>query len=235
MDIIDCLDDHSRYVPAMGVAPVVSMDSAWETLAEGMIDQGPPARLLSDGGLAFTGRRQGLRVDFEDWVEAYGIHQIVSSPYHPQTLGKLERFHQTLKGWLRARPLASELEELGDQLEVFRDYYNHERPHQGIGGKTPAERYLASPKAEAGSALGERPPETKAGYRKVSRVGVVGWGPYDLGVGMAWAGESVCVIQTGETVEIFAGQALLRRFTIDPSRRYQATGKPPGRPPAGRR
>lgn len=234
VEIIDCLDDHSRLVPAIGAVAQVTMEAAWETLAEGMIVYGVPARLLSDGGLAFSGRRQGLRVDFEDWVEAHRIHQIVSSPYHPQTLGKVERFHQTLKRWLGARPRAGCLEELRAQLEVFRDYYNHERPHQGIGRRTPAERFCAQERAKPGSALGERPPETKLGYRKVSSVGIVGWGPYNLGVGMAWKGQTVCVIQTGETIEVFSGQELLRRLVPDPSRCYQPSGGPIGRPPRTR-
>lgn len=230
VEIIDILDDHSRLCVAFGVTEAVTMEAAWETLAEGMIELGPPARLLSDGGLAFTGRRHGVTVEFEEWVAGHRIHQMVSSPRHPQTLGKLERFHQTLKRWLAAHPAAT-TDELAELLERFRDRYNHERTHQGIGRVTPASRWHGTPRAEPGSAFTERKPATKAGYRKVGTNGVIGWGPYDIGVSVVLARQVVCVIQTGHEVEIFNEDKLIRRLIIDPTRRYQPTRRPPGRPP----
>ena len=68
--------------------------------------------------------------------------------YHPQTCGKVERFHQTQKKWLAAQPPAQSLAQLQRQLDRFRRYYNTIRPHRAIGRRTPAEAYTARPKAQ---------------------------------------------------------------------------------------
>jgi hypothetical protein len=70
-----------------------------------------------------------------------------SRPYHPQTCGKVERFHQTQKKWLAAQPKASTVEDLQRQLDRFRRYYNTVRPHRALGRRTRAEAYAARPKA----------------------------------------------------------------------------------------
>jgi transposase InsO family protein len=68
-------------------------------------------------------------------------------PYHPQTCGKVERFHQTMKKWLRAQPPATSLGMLQRQLTRFVAYYNTARPHRALARRTPAQAYAARPKA----------------------------------------------------------------------------------------
>jgi transposase InsO family protein len=102
-------------------------------------------RLLSDNGLAFTGKHRGRMVELERHLAALGITSIASTPRHPQTCGKSERLHQTLQKWLAARPPADTLAQLQDLIEEYRQIYNH-RHHQSLGGHTPQQRYDARPK-----------------------------------------------------------------------------------------
>ena len=150
-DILDFLDDHSRYLlgiraflPCTGADVVAVMDELISTF-------GPPAATLSDNGLVFTSRmtgRPGAKNGFETLLAAHHIKQKNGKPGHPQTQGKIERFHQTLKNRLQARysPPAS-LDQLQQQLDATRHWYNNERPHRPIGMRTPRQAYEALPKA----------------------------------------------------------------------------------------
>src|SRR6266581_8960299 len=95
---------------------------------------GTPASLLSDNGAVFTGSYRGGKVLLEYELERLGVIFKNSRPYHPQTCGKVERLHQTLKRYLAKQPPAKTLAELQDQLDAFRHYYNHIRPHSGPEG-----------------------------------------------------------------------------------------------------
>ena len=138
--IAGSLDDHSRYVPALqaglghGTAELV-----WSTMLAGIAECGIPAMSLTDNGLVYTGRLRAFEAAFETNLRALGTHTINSTPAHPQTCGKIERFWQTLKKWLRARPAPATLEELNELLAQFRDYYNHQRPHRALHAATPAQ------------------------------------------------------------------------------------------------
>src|SRR6266542_2381320 len=90
-------------------------------------------------------RRGRCAIEIE--LDALGIRFRHSTPNHPQTCGKVERFHQTEKRWLRKQPPAADLTELQVKLDWFRDYYNTCRPHRGIGRRTPAVVFDARPKA----------------------------------------------------------------------------------------
>src|SRR5439155_25944176 len=102
---------------------------------------GLPRQVLSDNALSFSGKLHGVEVAFERELRALGVEPITSAPYHPQTLGKLERFHRTLKVWLAEDGPATDLAHLLELLDAFRHHYNTDRPHQGIADLTPAERY----------------------------------------------------------------------------------------------
>lgn len=100
-----------------------------------------PRRLLSDNGLAFNPTRRGFTGKLVDYLIDLGVKPITGKPERPSTQGKNERFHQTLQKWLNARPPASTLAELQDQVDEFDDFYNHEREHQALNGQTPAEAW----------------------------------------------------------------------------------------------
>ena len=93
-----------------------------------------------------AGPRKG-RCAIELETAALGIRFVHTRPYHPQTCGKVERFHQTLKRFLARQPRAASIAELQAQLDRFRDYYNTVRPHRAIERRTPAEAFAGRPKA----------------------------------------------------------------------------------------
>jgi Integrase core domain len=164
--------------------------------------------------------------DFERMLRSAGIQQICSRPGHPQTCGKLERSHQTTKAWLRLQPPPRSLEQLQDQLDRWRTHYNHTRPHKALHGQTPAERWRGSPRATSGPAI---PGPVRASVHHVHKAGHIGWSDYVVGIDSRLAGQRVLVVARDFTLAIYGQQGLLRRLTIDTTRRYQGTGIPPGR------
>jgi transposase InsO family protein len=220
-EIINIIDDHSRLVVASCAAPTTTSAAAWEAFSAAGRRWGLPANCLSDNGLAFSGRLRGVQVFFEANLAAAGIHPITSRPYHPQTCGKVERFQQTLKKWLRARPPAEDLAALQDQLEAFCEYYNHRRPHRGIGRRTPFERWAASPAAFPAVEAWRGNARTT---RMVSRIGVISLGSALIQIGREHGRQRADVVTDGTHVAVFVGGDLVRQLEIDRSRRYQASG-----------
>jgi transposase InsO family protein len=226
--VMDVLDDHSRVLTAARTGVGATSALAWEALAHGITEWGPPARIMSDNGACFTGRfLNGSEVDFERSLRAMGIVHLLSSPGHPQTCGKLERSHQTTKRWLGTQPPARDRTELQSQLDRWRDLYNHHRPHRAASGATPTERWSSSPRAEP---TGPIPGPRTTGLRIVGDAGHFGWGQALIGVGMAHAGQTVLVVSNDLHLTIWGATGLIRQLVIDPTRRYQPTGRPPGRP-----
>jgi transposase InsO family protein len=224
--IINLIDDHSRYVPASHAAAGETSDAAWTAFSSGVADVGPPSGCLSDNGLAFSGRLRGVEVDFEVRLRNAGIRAITSAPYHPQTCGKVERFQQTLKKWLRYQPAARTLGELQAQLDWFRDYYNHRRPHRAIGRVTPWERFCASPRVAP-----DGQPLTAAARRvelTVTATGTAELGRWAIGLGAEFAGQPAQVFVDGHHANVFIDGQLVRHLALDNNRRYQPTGRKPG-------
>ncbi|HEX2185425.1 MAG TPA: IS481 family transposase [Chloroflexota bacterium] len=139
VEILSFLDDHSRLLTGCRALASVSTEDTWEAFSAAVRAWGLPRGHLSDNGLNFSGRLRGFEVGFEANLRAAGVRPIVSRPFHPQTCGKVERFHQTLKRWLRRQALARDLAELQAHVDRFAAYYNAERPHRGIGRRTPLE------------------------------------------------------------------------------------------------
>jgi transposase InsO family protein len=147
VEIISWLDDHSRYLLACTAFRRVAGDDVVATFSAAGDEHGWPAATLTDNGSVYTSRFTGGRNGFEYLLAYLGIRQKNGAPGHPQTQGKVERFHQTLKRWLRQRPAARTLPELQAQLDAFRLAYDEERPHWAVGRRTPGEAYRARPKA----------------------------------------------------------------------------------------
>lgn len=149
VEIITWLDDHSRFVLHLSCHRVVTAPIVTDTfLTTGRI-HGLPASTLTDNGLIFTTRfahGKGGPNHFEHVIDSLGIQQKNGHPGHPQTQGKIERFHQTLKRWLSARPAATDLPALQHQLKAFTAVYNDTRPHRANNRHTPAQTYQARPK-----------------------------------------------------------------------------------------
>jgi len=220
--VLDTIDDHSRYLLAILAAEAPTGEAAWDCFEEAASRYGLPRQVLSDNGMCFTGRLQGVEVEFERQLADLGVELITAGPYHPQTLGKLERFHKTLKAWLSEEGPPYDLPHLQELLDAFRHHYNRERPHQGIGNLTPAERYrYAPPVAEAAASEGvdERgepvyPPHSIV--RKVSACGQLGYRSKQITVGRRWAGARVRIIPVNGLIHILYGEELVRALAIDP-------------------
>jgi transposase InsO family protein len=133
--IMDVLDDHSRLLVAALVCTGPTTAAAQAAILSGAQRWGLPARVLCDNGTCFGGPdRTG---DFPSSLALLGIALSHSRPYHPQTCGKIERLHQTLKQWLATQPRAADLAGLQTQLDAFTEFYNHHRPHRALAGPPP--------------------------------------------------------------------------------------------------
>jgi transposase InsO family protein len=215
------LDDHSRYLT--GLAAGVGDGSAelvWAVMLAGITECGIPAMSLTDNGTVYTGRLRGYEAAFEINLRSVGTRTINSAPYHPQTCGKIERFWQTLKKWLRAQPAPATLAELNTLLSSYRQFYNHHRAHRAHRGTTPAAIFTATEAARPAP----RPlpgPVFVTRHTVSAASGQVFVPPYKVNVGRRWAGHLCDSIRDGNHIAIFSGNHLIRELEADPNRRYQ--------------
>jgi transposase InsO family protein len=185
-----------------------------------------PRQLLSDNGLCFTGRLHGRVVDFERRVRSLGIILINSGRYHPETLGKLERFHKTMKEWFADEGPPLDLAHLQQLLDRF-------RPTTTRTGRTRQSRM--PPLRSATGLLRPEPSSSRRSrsryprgviIRTVWRNGVVTYNRRNIGLGRRWAGLKVRIVPAGELIHVYYGKILVRSLACDPARRYQPLGQP---------
>ena len=147
VEIINWLDDHSRLLLHCSVFKAVTGAIVIDTFNESRSQYGTPFSTLTDNGQVYTARFTQGKNAFEYLLSELEIIQKNGSPAHPQTQGKIERFHQTLKKWLLEQEVAKDLKELQRQLDEFRRIYNTKRPHRALEMKTPQSCYEATIKA----------------------------------------------------------------------------------------
>jgi len=141
VEILNAIDDHSRFLVGSDARVVFKAADVVACFHAAAAVNGYPAELLTDNGAVFTAAPRGGRCAIELECDRLGIKDINSRPYHPQTCGKVERFHQTLKRFLAKQDPAASIQELQAQLDRFRTYYNEIRPHRALGRRPPAEVY----------------------------------------------------------------------------------------------
>jgi transposase InsO family protein len=140
--LVAFVDDHSRYVVSWGLHVHQKGQMVIEALLTGIERHGKPKEVLTDQGRQyFTWRGKG---EFQRLLEREGIEHVVSRSHHPETLGKCERLWKTVWDELWDRVHPQELEEARTRLGHYFAYYNHFRPHQGIGGMVPADRFFGA-------------------------------------------------------------------------------------------
>jgi transposase InsO family protein len=140
--LVAFMDDHSRFITSYGLHASQSTALVLEVLRAGLASYGVPQEILTDNGTQYITWRG--KSAFTRELEKRGIKQIVARPRHPQTLGKIERFWGTL--WRECLESAVFID-LGDaqrRIGLFIDHYNFQRPHQGIDGLVPADRYFGA-------------------------------------------------------------------------------------------
>lgn len=146
-EIINWLDDHSRLLLSIDAYPRITGQIVIDTFTSNINEYGPPQSTLTDNGVVYTARFVGGKNGFEYLLATLGIRQKNGSPAHPQTQGKIERFHQTLKKWLTKQPRAATIVQLQRQLDEFQNIYNTKRPHRALRGNTPHNAYTSGVKA----------------------------------------------------------------------------------------
>ena len=231
VQILSFLDDHSRVALRVKALPEATSEATWDDVQRGHRASGVcPLGQLTDNGLNFSGRLRGFEVRFEIELRAIGVVPKTSRPYHPQTCGKVERFQQTLKKWLRRQPLAADLAELQTQLDTFVAYYNHHRPHRGIGRRTPAEALGGHPTSDQPRHRPARPRPPPPPSSSTDN-GVVRRRPLPHRHRQSnGTGRTAHVHHDDTHAAVFIDHHLVRALTLDPTRRYQPSGRPP-RPP----
>jgi transposase InsO family protein len=141
------LDDHSRYALCLKACADEQAATVQAHLAGVFRRYGLPRRITADNGPPWGTHGQGGLSALEVWLMRLGIRVSHSRPYHRQTQGKLERFHQTLKRELLARTGYASLEQCQREMDRWRHCYNEVRPHQGLDQQTPLSRYRVSARA----------------------------------------------------------------------------------------
>ncbi|MEX2107919.1 MAG: integrase core domain-containing protein [Solirubrobacterales bacterium] len=230
MEILNMLDDHSRLFVASRAFATVKAADVVDVFRMALALHGAPASLLCDNGAVFTGTPRGGKVLLQTELERLGIAAKNSRPYRPQTCGKVERLHQTLKRYLANQAPAGTLGELQAQLDGFTAYYNARRPHRALGGRTPLQAYSARIKARPAS---NGYPETHFRIRedKVDATGTVTLRHdsrlHHIGVGRAHKGRPIKLLVADRDIRVLdlkTGE-LIRQLTLDPTRDYQPIGR----------
>ena len=229
VEILNMIDDHSRLFLASRAFPTTKAADVADVFRSAIDLHGVPASLLCDNGAVFTATPRGGKVLLQVEMERLGVLAKNSRPYHPQTCGKVERLHQTLKRYLAKQPLAERLSELQEQLEAFCHYYNAIRPHRALAGRTPLQAYSARVKARPVESPG---PETHFRIRhdKVDTAGTVTLRHdsrlHHIGLGRAHKGKPIKLLIADRDIRVLDAQTgeLIRRLTLDPSRDYQSIG-----------
>lgn len=223
--VFDVLDDHSRLLVACHAARGETSAAATTAITAAFTEHGVPAIVLSDNGGAFTARH--LRDNagptrFELAVTTAGARLIHSSPYHPQTCGKVERHHQTLKKWLAHQPTPATLAELQALLDTHRVRYNTLRGHGALGRRTPQHVW---DHADHLGGPSHPPAQTDATIHHLTadRRGIVYLGRrLQLRVGPGHAGQPITVIRDGDRATAYTSDGdPIGYIHIDHTKIYQ--------------
>lgn len=231
VEILNIIDDHSRLLIASRVFVTAKAADVVETFHLAVANHGLPASMLTDNGAIFTAetRRGTCAIELE--LLALGIDYKHSRPYHPQTCGKVERFHQTLKKWLAKQPPAATVAALQAQLDRFATYYNTVRPHRALGRRTPAQAFAARIKATPRRPGISVPAEHRVRRDRVDKAGKVTLRYQSkllhLGIGRRYIGTRVMLLVADRDVRVINDDGeLLATFTINPTRQYQTQHRP---------
>ena len=234
-EILCWIDDHSRYAISVTAHMRITTPIVVDEFTKATQRHGIPYSTLTDNGMVFTTRLaggRGGRNRFENELRRLNIHQINSTPNHPTTCGKVERFHQTLKRWLTHQPRATTITELQTQLDAFIDEYNHRRPHRSLPhNATPATIYNSRPKADPATRIDTH---NRVRTDRIDQAGSItlrhNGRLHHIGIGRIHHRTRVLILVQDSNITIInaATGEVLRELTLDPTRDYQPTGAPKG-------
>jgi len=138
--LVGMIDDYSRYMVGLELYRSQTADQVIEVYRRAVGEYGVPKEVLTDRGRQYTSWRGTTR--FERELGKDRVKHIKSQAHHPMTLGKIERFWKTVYEEFLVRAQFGSFEEAKERVRHWVQYYNHKRPHQGIGGLYPADRYF---------------------------------------------------------------------------------------------
>jgi transposase InsO family protein len=238
-EILSWLDDCSRYALSVTAHVRVTGPLVLKTFRETVAEHGIPASTLTDNGMVFTTRLsggKGGRNHLETELRRLNVVQKNGRPNHPTTQGKVERFQQTMKKWLRAQPAQpTTIDDLQALIDAFVEEYNDHRPHRSLPHRaTPATVYTSRPKTSPLSGARDDDTHDRVRNDRVDKGGKITLRYqgqlYSIGIGRTHARTRVTILAQDRDIRIIdaATGELLRELTLDPTKRYQGTGRPPG-------
>jgi transposase InsO family protein len=137
--LVGMMDDHSRYIVGHGLFRQQSSQAVLEVVKGAIGQWGAPREILSDNGRQFAAWRG--ETQFQKVLKRQGISHVRSAPHHPMTLGKIERFWKTIWTEFLEDAYFASFADASQRIDHWIGYYNHQRPHQGIDGLCPADRF----------------------------------------------------------------------------------------------
>ena len=189
------LDDHSRYALCVRACPHETDATVRQHLTTVFRRYGLPRRILVDNGSPWGSDDQHQYTPLTVWLIRLGVGVIHSRPYHPQTLGKQERFHRSLKAEVMRYCIGISLEECQWYFDTWRDVYNTQRPHEALDMAVPASRYRLS-----NQGFPEILPPIEYGpndhIRKVQQLGIISYRNKEYRLGKAFYGQYVALRPT---------------------------------------
>lgn len=211
---LSILDDHSRFCLALRPLADHTKARLWDTLWETFGRFGLPEQILCDH--EFSTGPGGPRT--LSWFEAnllrLGVRPLHGRPYHPQTQGKVERFHGTLeREWLPHAP-RHDPRAFDDDAQNFRHTYNHLRPHEAVDDQPPVARFTPSPRPRPHRLPPVEHPEGSV-VRRVGRVGEVRWNGCRILAGRGLIGQHVRIEQRQHELAVFFCNHQLRAIPLD--------------------
>ena len=233
VEIITWLDDCTRYALHVSAHKAITTPIVTNTFRKAAGQHGIPASTLTDNGMVYTVRlagtgRRGGRNGFEQQLREWHVAQKNSRPNHPTTCGKVERFQQTMKNWLRTQPdQPATIADLQTLLDQFVTEYNQLRPHRSLPHRaTPAARYTTLPKALPGPSRDNATHE-RVRHDRVDQSGTITLRVHGqlrhIGIGRTHKGTHVILLIQDLDVTVInaiTGE-LLRELTIDTTKDYQ--------------
>jgi transposase InsO family protein len=208
-EVLSVIDDATRFNVGLVGLPDQTLASLTAALWELFGTYGLPEAILSDNGPAFRNNATWRYSSFDLWLLKLGIHSIHGRPYHPQTQGKVERFHGTLereRGDILRKVCLDDAKPI---LKAFQSMYNWERPHESLGQRKPGSLYQASPRSRPNSIPDHEIP-SGAIVRKVSATGGLTYKGtlYDVGRALAHEWVVICEDDPLNPALVFHGIAL---------------------------
>lgn len=220
--VFEVLDDHSRVLVASHVASSENMTDAVHALQKAFDAYGVPALVLSDNGLAFSARfsKSTATTRFTRLVTDHGARLIHSSPYHPQTCGKVERHHRTFKAWLATQNPPTTLAELQRLCDTYQRWYNTQRRHSAHNAP-PQSAWQTAPHHGGPHHLPVQQ-DAFVTVRKVSSTGAITIRSRPVTIGLRRAGETVTTLLDGDHLTVYAADGQpLGHLRLDHTKKHQ--------------